>query len=361
MPPLYGTLSVIDSLAAYNATNVLEFGEDRMADYVRIILAANEAIVDEMVGDLVGYPPDRETTYGINTSTGEMVDLDEYGLADAQKIPFTPATVGFPLRKSGYTLQWTRDFLATTTPQELAYQVLGATAADQAHVQRSLRRAFFTSGNVTTYRDRLVDNKQYTIKRLANADGDAIPPHPVSGATFNGATHTHYLATASFVEANLVSLEETVREHMGAAGRMVVYINSAQEATVRAFSGFNAYIDPRIVYGTNANRTDQAVDILTTEDRAIGFHGPAEVWVKPWMPASYVLCFVAMGAGDPVLGWRRPTGAMAQFASLRLVAQLDRYPLHADAWERRYGVAVWNRVGAAVLYTGGGTYVDYTA
>jgi hypothetical protein len=361
MATQYGTLSVLDSIAAVNAANVLEFGEENLAGYLQLLLDAYEGLVEEMVGDLVGFVPERETTYGNNVTSGEMVDLDEFGMADSQKIPFAQSAVGFPLRKIGYTIQWTRDYLAVTSPSELALQVLGATEADTRKIYGLIRTALFKATNVTTYRDRLTDNRNYTVRALVNADSQPIPPQPITGTAFNAATHTHYLATASFIEANLVSLVETVREHWVGIGegRILVYINAAQEATVRAFAGFEPYVDSRIVYSTAADRAAATLDLTTLEDRAIGIHGPAEVWVKPWMPASYVLAFLAGTGTEPVLGWRRPEGAMAQFASLRLVADLDRYPLHARAWERRLGIAAWNRVRAAVLYTGGGSYVSF--
>jgi hypothetical protein len=356
MPTNYGTLSVLDSIAARNAPNVLAFGEENLNGFLRQILDAYEGLVEDMVGDLVGFPTERETTYGTNAVGNDMVDLDEFGLADAQKLPFDQSSVGFPLRRTGYTIQWTRNYLAVTSPVELANQVLAATDADTRRIYKAIRTALFKSTNNTNYRDMLLDRKNYTIRALVNADSQAMPPQPTTGTVFDATTHTHYLGTGSFVAANLSALIETVREHGIGNGQLKVYINSAQEAAVRAFSGFNAYVDSRIVYSANADRAATTVDIINLEDRAIGFFGPAEVWVKPWIPASYVLCFVMGGPGEKVLGWRKPTGANAQFGNLSLVADLDRHPLHARAWERQLGIAPWNRVGAAVLYTANATY-----
>lgn len=356
----YGTLSIIDTLAAYNEASVLDVGEEEVNGFVRQILDAYNAQVGDMIGDLVGVVPDRETTYGVDATAGDMVDLDEYGLADAQKFPFAPATVGFPLRRKGGTLQWTRDYLARTTPAELARQVLGLTEADTRALRSALLRALLTATNNTGYVDRLVDNRTFALRALLNADSQPIPPEPTTNATFNAATHTHYLATATLVEANVVSLEDTVHEHWAGEGVMRIYINKAQEAAYRAFSGFNAYTDARIIYGENANRAAQNVDLIQIQDRAIGFHGPAEVSVKPWVPANYHICFIDSPAGEPVIGWRRPVGALAEEADLRIVARLDRHPLHAEAYARMFGFSVWNRARAAVLFSAGGSYVNPT-
>lgn len=360
MAPNYGTLSILDTLATYNNTSVLEFGEEELAGFLTIILDAHEQLIGDILADFVGTPPDRETSYGVNATSGDMVEVDEYGLADAQKIPFSPSSVGFPLRRTQYTLQWTRDYLATTSPREMANQVLGITLADERYFYTALRRALLKATNNTAYIDRFVDNRNFTIRALVNADSQAIPPQPVTAATFDGSTHTHYLATASFVEANLVSLIETVREHGLDGGTIRVYINAAQEATVRGFADFTPYTDARIIYSANADRAAQTTSQVDLEDRAIGFHGPAEVWVKPWVPASYVIANRVGGAGDPVIGWRRPVGANAPFGNLRIAAELDRFPLHAQTMQRMFGFGVWNRTRAAVLFTGGGSYVSYT-
>jgi hypothetical protein len=360
MPPRYGTLSVLDTLAAYNNTNVLVFGEAEMAGFIQAIIDAENALVADIVADFVGVVPARETTYGTNTTTGDMVEVDEFGLADAQKTPFAPSTVGFPLRRIQYTLQWTRDYLAVTSPPEMAKQVLDITEADTRYFFTLLRRTLLKATN-TTFIDRLGgDNKSLAVKALVNADSAAIPPQPITNATFNPATHTHYLATASFIEANLAALEETVREHGLAGGQIRVYINSAQEATVRGFADFRGYTDARIIYSNAADRAAASTSQTNLEDRPIGFHGPAEVWVKPWMPASYVTANVVGGAGNPAIGWRKPEGAYAPFGNLRVAAELDRFPLHAQTMQRMLGFGAWNRTRAAALYTGGSSYVSYT-
>lgn len=358
MPTNYGSLTILDTLAAINVS-VLEFGEENMAGYVQQILDAWESILTDIVSPLVADVPQRETTYGTNSTTGDMVDIDEFGMADAQKTPYSQAAVGFPLRNTGYSLQWTRNFLAQIRPVEMAKQVLDMTEADRRKVYSRLRTALFKATNNTGYRDRITDNKNYTIKALVNADSDPMPPQPISNVTFNAATHTHYLATAAFIEANFVALIETVREHGVFDGQLRVYINAAQEAAVRAFADFRGYIDTRLVYASTTTRAAQGGEFVNLEDRAIGFYGPAEVWVKPWMPASYLLCFRDGGGGEPVLGWRRPEGGLANLGNLSLVADIDRHPLHARGWEHMYGLAVWNRVRAAVLYTGGGSYVSF--
>ena len=361
MPPRYGSLSILDTLATYNNTTVLAFGEEELAGFLEMFIAAYENWIAQIQGEFAGTVPMREWAYGVTNEQMEMVDLDEFGLPDAQKVPFTPSSVGFPLRRVGAALQWTRDWLATHTPAEMALQVRSMVEADERRWYRDLRRALLGATNNTAYIDRFVDNRNFTIRALVNGDGQAIPPQPTTLAIFNPATHNHYLATASFIEANLIALIETVREHGVPEGAgLRVYINQAQEATVRGFAGFEPYTDARLIYDVTQTRAAQTTDQVNLEERAIGFHGPAEVWVRPWVPASYVICHLVGAGGEPVLGIRVPEGPLAPFANLRIVARLDRHPLHAESYERMRGVAVWNRIRAAVLYTGGGAYVSYT-
>jgi hypothetical protein len=52
---------------------------------------------------------------------------------------------------------------------------------------------------------------------------------------------------------------------------------------------------------------------------------------------------------------RRPGSFM-----LTLMAEDERHPLRARAWEAEYGFGVWTRTNGAVLYTGGTSYVSPT-
>lgn len=380
MAPLYGTLQILDTLGAANNASVIQYGEENLAGLLQQLLDAHNRLIGDMFGTFVGFTNERLTSYGTNLQAGQMVDVDEYGVADAQKIPFAQDTVGFPLRRKQYSLQWTGDYLAKARPIELANQVLSATDADILAIYSAIRTALFTPTNNANYRDRFVDNANFTIKALVNADGAVLPPQPITGTTFNGATHTHYLATASLTEADYLALVETIREHgLVGNGKIIVAIPKSKEAAVRAFAGFQAFTDTRLIYADTTTRPAQNVELLDLEDRAIGFDGVGEIWVKPWMPDNYLCAYVVGGVGVPTLGFRTPTAGPQQggvapvpavnpmlggapagagdFGALRIVAELDRFPLHARVMQRDFGVGVWNRLNAAVLYTGGGTYV----
>lgn len=340
----YGTLATIDTLASSQQT-VAEFGEDNAFQAIDAALAAHNRIMDDLVATYAQRTTERLGRYG-GLDTMHMDELDEYGRPDAQKIT-AGSNVGFPLRLFGGSLQWTRKYFQNTQAKELAAQVTGMMTADSRRFIYELKRALFLPTNVT-FVDRLIDNVELPVKRLVNADSAPIPLGP-NGETFTASSHTHYLGTGSFVAANLTSLINTIVEHF-ATGGVRVFINSAQEAAVRAFTGFTAYTDPRLINQTAGVIGAANLDMMNMNNRAIGIFGAAEVWVKPWVPASYVMA--VHDGSAPVLAYRTRNGG----GTLELVADDELHPLRARSWEREFGIAVQNRVGAAVLKTDNATY-----
>jgi hypothetical protein len=345
----YGTLSVTDLLAT-TQQSVAEVGEQRIFETLQDDLNIHNGRVRQMRAALAETTTDRQRRYGGNDAM-VMEDIAEFGTPDAQKVA-AGATVGFPLRLAGVTIQWTRKWFQNHTAAELAAQYTAAKAADIKRIERDIKRALFTATN-STFVDRLVDVVSLSVKALVNADSAAIPLGP-EGDSFDGATHTHYLGTGSFVAADLTGLIDTVLEHHN-TGQVMVYINKAQEAAVRAFTGFTAYTDPRLMLGTQANQPGARLDLLNPTNRAIGIFGPAEIWVKPWIPASYLFAWVA-GAPPPLaFRIRNP-----QADALVIAADDEVHPLRAQSMEREFGVGVWTRTNGAALYTGNATYASPT-
>jgi hypothetical protein len=66
-------------------------------------------------------------------------------------------------------------------------------------------------------------------------------------------SHNHYLANATLTTTVATNLITAVQEHYN-SGQPVVVINSADEATWRALTGFVALVDPRVTLNANANQ-----------------------------------------------------------------------------------------------------------
>lgn len=349
----FGTIGILDSLAATNQS-IVAIGENTVWGTIRAAMEAHNAVVNELMTNFVESTTDRRRRYGGDDAM-VFEDIDEFGRADAQKIT-AGADVDFPLRKVGGSLQWTLDSMEVMTGEQMAANVTRLMTGDLLAFQRDIRRALFRATNYTVL-DRLVDGTTLNVKRLVNADSAPIPIGP-QAETFDPATHTHYLATAAFIAANMDSLILAVTEHVS-SGTVRVYINRAQEAAVRALPGFNAYLPAQLVNQTAGVVTQTALQPFDLNNREIGFYMAAGlqavVSVKPWVPASYLFAWVD-GARPPVV--RRIRNAAR--SQLRLVAENEAYPLRARTYEREHGFGIYNRVNGAVLYIGGGAYVDPT-
>ena len=127
---------------------------------------------------------------------------------------------------------------------------------------------------------------------------------------------------------------------------------------MRGLSGFTAYIDARIIRGGGATSdvAAGALDMMNPYDRPIGIYGAAEIEVKPWVPSGYLLA-VAEDIGMSALVMRTRGG----FGQLQLIYEDESHPLRAQSYEREFGVGVWTRTAAAVLYIDSGNGDAYVA
>ena len=351
----FGTLGVLDTLAA-TQQSLIAYGEDRAWSEIAALLAAHNEQMTDMMAGLVERSNDRLRRYGTAASK-TMQELDEFGRPQAQKVT-AGATLGFPLRLYGDALQWTRKFMQTGgSAAQLAAEMTSILDSDRRLTLYEMKRALFTPTN-TTFADRLIDNIDIPVKALVNADSATLPIGP-NGESFNGATHTHYLFTAgaSLAAADVSGLISTVREHTS-MGRVDLYINSANETAMRGLTGFVGHIYGYISRGGGATTdvTNQSLSPQNPGDRSIGFFGESEVFVKPWMPSGYVLAINSGAAQAPLVLRTRP-GA----GDLQLVSEFADHPLQARAYEREFGVGVYNRVGAAVLFIDAGSGGAYVA
>lgn len=352
----YGTNLTFDSLAA-SLAYVYDLNYDHVFGAIANQFERHNQITQSMMSDLVEPTSETLLSYG-GTSTAVIEELDEVGRPAPQKLT-TGAFVGLPLRKFGGANQWTEEALSVMTGAEIALQAQALMDADILNRQSQIKRAVFRSSdyNFIDYHGNPKVQIPLPVKVLLNADGSPIPPGP-NGEFFDGTTHTHYLATASFIEANLASLLTTVIEHYNGTGQAMIYINKAQEATVRGFSSsgnFTPYVPINIHQAsTTTFAVGRTLDTNNTNNRAIGLYSGAEVWVKPWIPASYVFCFFK-GAPKPLA--MRSSNLPGRSNGLTLKWESRAYPFTAKVYDQYFGIAAWNRQNAAVLYTGGGSYV----
>lgn len=352
----YGTLQIFDTIGARRAAAndyIHLYDERTLYEQLQVFLDTHNRLINMMTDDLVEPTQERYMTWG-SYDTVDMIEGDEFSRPDAQKDTVSPVAMGFPLRLKQVAYGVTRLFMETKTLGDLEQVITAATDADIRDRLKTIRATLFNPVNNLTYKDRWVDGITLPIRALLNADGAYIPPDRF-GNTFDPNTHTHFLGTSSFADTDLLALINTVVEHY-ATGAVKVYINRAQETTVRGFTTGNTkfypYYDARITPSVSADiARGTTLDQLSIYDRAIGIFGASEVWVKPWVPSGYAFAFNT-SAPKPL----RMRTRNAQRGNLRIAADLEMYPLRATFLEREYGVSVYERSNGACLDTAHATY-----
>lgn len=349
---MFGTLSTLDDLQD-NPQTVAQFGEETLASRVAQALAIHNAAMQEMISDFAIVTARYQFPYGISDDMA-MQELDQFGSPDVQKTTAGGA-LGLPLRFYGIAVQWNRHYILNTAVGDLLRRFDSAAAADLRNVILQIRRALFKPTNTLGYPDVLMTRLPLDIRALLNADGMAIPPGP-NAEVFNAGTHTHYLANATFTEAYLSSLVDTVVEH-GVSGGIAIYIARAQEAAVRAMTAsFTPYVDTRINPAVTDRTAVGMFDVNNPTDRAIGIFNGAEVSVKPWIPANYQSIFDRGAGTDKALAIRTRSGSFAGEGGFGTLYEADGFPLRARALGREFGVGVVGRHKAAVGFSGGASY-----
>src|SRR5512143_1099037 len=109
----FGTLLTLDTLATLNNTLVIDIGEDRIFQAIQDALTVHNDLMTEKISTLVTDTTDRFRRYGGNDQM-EMEEISELGVPDAEKVT-AGATLGFPIRRHGKAVQWSRKFLQNAT------------------------------------------------------------------------------------------------------------------------------------------------------------------------------------------------------------------------------------------------------
>lgn len=376
--PTYGSLNTTDTLQALRVAEgqtVAAYGVDEVWNIVNAAYIAHNELMREQLTTLCTTTVQRMRRYG-NPAGKVMEEHDEYGQSQSQK-GRGGSDLGFPLRKFGAALSWNNDYFLMTTAADFAAEITQIFDADVQNIVKQIKRAFYLPTNYT-FEDMLIDHMQIPVKRLANSDGQTLPLGP-DGQEFPAGAHNHYLARvgAAFEESDLAGLISHVTEHY-TGGNVMVVIDTTQETAVRGFPDFVPHSWAGQIEPDNIVRTGRTIDQFNVFNRSIGMFRGVEIWVKPWAIANYVLCYITGSNIEKPLvvrtrGVLGPDGGMGSslksilngggpgtgpgMGDLRLVSQYHSFPMHATEYQREFGIAVQNRVAAAILYVGGTTYV----
>jgi hypothetical protein len=357
-----GTYTIADLLSNRDAaeSRIIDFGVENLVQPLTDALAAHNAQVQNMMSDLVSPTTERTGTYGVEQDAS-MEEVDEFGEVRTQKAQ-ARGKVAWPMRKRQIATGWTRDYFIRATVQDMIEKQVLMQRGHVNALRRGIRDTLFGPTNFDAIERFATEavGETLAVKRLLNADGDPIPINR-NAQSFNGATHSHYDATTSTSGAGLntalIALIDDVVEH-DHGGALRVYINRAQEATVKALSDFAPYVEAGIIPGTANNRADGVLDMSRLDNRPIGrFHG-AEVWTKPWMPAEY---YFAFDASDPRKPLRMRVPPERQLQGLYIDSDTELFLLYARHMSSLFGFGAWTRTNGAILWANAGSGGVYTA
>lgn len=354
MADFTGTYSIAQLRAARFAS-AAEFGLDTINDVLQLDLSRFNAYVTDELGLMADPLEVQSRIYG-TSATHTMVEVDPYGTAPSlRKLP--GVTVSFPLRLFKDTVGWTQKALEIATPNEVVEKMLQVRTGYSRQISSQIQKSLFNDTNYS-WVDNLTNGVTLTIRRLINADSQAIPDGP-AGEVFDPATHNHYnsTATGTIANADVDALVEDVTEHGNTKG-VKVFIHLDNKTAFVALTGFLALGDGGIVY-SGTNNTVKKMNFDDLNNQLIGYwrNSSIEVWVKPIVVDNYTMC-VATDIPEKVLGYRqRPQDSLK---GLRIAALNNEYPLIAEYIEAEFGFGVWNRTAAAIMYNDDTSWLNPT-
>lgn len=269
--------------------------------------------------------------------------------------------VAYPLEDFGAQIAGDEVALAYMTTQQLQRHLDTVTIQNINTVRFEMLQALVRN-TTRTFVDPLKGS--LTLQPLALASDGVLYP-PVLGSETE-ATDTHHIesgyAASSISDTNnpLPTIRDELEEHFGAATggeSIVVFINNAQTAKIKALTDFDEVIDSYIRAGDSVN---VPINLPSVPGRIIG--RGSGVWVVEWrwIPANYLLG-IHLEAPAP-LKMRVDPAETGLGRGLQLVAREARFPMEQAHYRHRFGVAVGNRLNGVVMELGtGGSYTIPTA
>lgn len=264
--------------------------------------------------------------------------------------------VSFPLEDFGAQVTGDDVTLAYMTLQQLQRHFDTVQVQDTNTVRYEMLKALFNNTART-----FVDERKgsLTIQPLALASDGVLYP-PVLGSETE-ATDTHHIesgyAASAISDTNnpLATIRDELEEHFGAGTGgedIVVFINNAQTAKIKALTDFDEVVDKFIRAGDSVSVPQNLPNV---PGRIIG--RGSGVWVVEWrwVPANYMLALHLEAPAPLKMRVDLPETGLGR--GLQLVATQRDYPLIAAHYRHRFGVGVGNRLNGVMMELGtGGTY-----
>lgn len=267
----------------------------------------------------------------------------------------------YPIKRIGWAMGWNYETFAHMTVADLERVTASRQGGNAKRHLREQFRALFNNANYT-WKDAV--HGDLTIRRLANTDGTLYPP------AFNSdseAEDSHYLSSGyantaiSATNNPFVTLKAEIVEHFTEATTVVAIINPAQQAEIQA--DLPSFVDAPAEGVVQGNDTAVATpaDGINVPGTFIGTDAASGVRVyvsdSGRVPASYIYA-QAVGVPRPL---RRRVHVPATLRGFKLEADEAHYPLFKRTFVDRFGYAVGNRLGAALMFVDAGAYANPAA
>lgn len=319
----------------------------RMYDDIQAALADYNQNEGFLRSNLCFVTTDEKITEGLSQNQMQFQRATEYGRPDRQRISQAERSRYIPIEDFSLGVGFTRKYLQLARSDQVALQVDEATRADQELIIRSILQQVLRIENL---------GGSGIYKTFWNNDGDA-PPRYID-TTFAG-SHTHFLTSATVTLALVQSMRLKLVEHGFDLSREL-WINSAEEAAVRALTGFVpvASRDQQLITNSNPFNATNVQTATVDPAQFIGVLEGFRIRVYNWMPSGYLFAYDAgnsVGLKKP-LAWRNYP--VSSLVGLQLFNEDpgSSFPLVNSFFARSFGLAALERSNGVAAQITAGAY-----
>lgn len=266
--------------------------------------------------------------------------------------------VALPLWDYGDSLAEDRITFAYLTVAELDTRINTILIRDTNTYRWEILRAMFSNVN-RTFDDEL--GGALTIRGLANGDSTTFPP--IIGSENTLTSHQHYVATGYIVSAisdtndPFPTAVDHLEEHFGTpdGGANVLFLHAANMTDdLQALAQYEIVQPSNVTLG---NDERVAFNIPAgIPGRVHGRSSTDQAWLSEWrwLPDDYAIAIHLDQQAPLRERVDRPETGLG--TGLQLVSTDSMFPVRQAIYERRYGLAVQNRLAAVVLHFTAGAY-----
>lgn len=327
--------------------------------------------------DLLSFTVDNVIEDVVQPGQEKFEEATEFGIPTGIRPAPQPTARAYPFKWYDTRAAYTFQFLAGgpsnsagASSQQLDAILNTVMEADNQLQFELVMKALFNNVN----RDTLIDGATYKVPALYNADGSYIPPF--EGNTFDGSTHTHYMATGS-TQAHIfdptdVQDAATTVEHHGYTRAMgynvLILMNPADAlATVATWERGTTYGGELSTYDFIPSAGQNLVVQLPPGFTLVGglppnrfagldvagSWGPYLIVTHGNIPSGYFAAVATRGTNTNtnVVGIREAANPGLRGLVLR-PGNNQNYPLIDSYYIRGLGTGVGPRGAAAIMFNG---------